>query len=62
MSDDLLPPTKWPLARVEQYHPGLDGLTRVVRLRTATTTLQRPLVKVVQLPVDLHVNLHESSC
>ena len=54
MSDDLLPPTKWPLARVEQCHPGPDGLTRVVTLRIATTTLQQPLVKVVRLPVDLH--------
>ena len=49
--EDLLPPNKWPLARVEQCHPGQDGLTRVLTLRTATTTLKRPLVKVVPLPV-----------
>ena len=52
LAEDLLPPTKWPLARVERCHPGPDGLTRVVTLRTATTTLQRPLVKIVRLPVE----------
>ena len=49
LAEDLLPPTKWPLARVERYHPGPGGLTRVMTLRTATTTLQLPLVKVVLL-------------
>ena len=52
LADDLLPSTRWPLARVEQCHPGQDGLTRVLTLRTACTALQRPLVKVVRLPVE----------
>ena len=50
--DELHPPTKWPLARVTQCHPGPDGLIRVLSLKTATTSLQRPLVKVIRLPVD----------
>ncbi|CAB0045358.1 unnamed protein product [Trichogramma brassicae] len=28
ITDDLQPPQRWPLARVEQLHPGADGLTR----------------------------------
>ena len=46
---ELTPPAKWPLARVTAIHPGSDGITRVVDLRTATTTLRRPIVKVVRL-------------
>ncbi|XP_043285556.1 uncharacterized protein [Venturia canescens] len=44
-------PTKWPRARVTQLHPGKDGLTRVVTLKTATTTLTRPITKLALLPV-----------
>ena len=39
ITDELQPPTKWPLARVIQLHRGADGLARVLTLRTATTTL-----------------------
>ncbi|XP_043270546.1 uncharacterized protein [Venturia canescens] len=44
-------PTKWPRARVTQLHPGKDGLIRVVTLKTATTTLTRPITKLALLPV-----------
>ncbi|XP_036142860.1 uncharacterized protein LOC118645588 [Monomorium pharaonis] len=43
-------PTKWPLARIVEMHPGTDGIVRVVTVRTATTELVRPLVKIVLLP------------
>ncbi|XP_025158151.1 uncharacterized protein LOC112589369 [Harpegnathos saltator] len=46
-----LPPCKWELGRVTQCHPGPDGLTRVVTVRTANSTLQRPIVKICLLPV-----------
>ena len=52
ITDEKLPPAKWPLARVTSLHPGHDGLTRVVTLKTATTTLQRPIVKLAPLPVE----------
>lgn len=52
LTDDLVAPAKWPLARVTSCHPGPDGLTRVLSLKTATTTLQRPLVRVIRLPVE----------
>ncbi|XP_036148457.1 uncharacterized protein LOC118647518 [Monomorium pharaonis] len=50
--DERYPPTKWPLARVVKLHPGQDGLTRVVTVRTSTSTLKRPVTKVCILPVE----------
>ncbi|XP_015124378.1 uncharacterized protein LOC107046300 [Diachasma alloeum] len=50
LSDERFPPAKWPLARVTALHPGKDGLSRVVTIRTATTTLIRPIFKLVPLP------------
>ncbi|XP_077282591.1 uncharacterized protein LOC143908707 [Temnothorax americanus] len=50
--DERSPPCKWPLARVTALHPGKDGLTRVVTLKTATTTLTRPSAKLAILPIS----------
>ena len=47
---ELYPPTRWPLARVKDVHSGDDGKTRVVTLRTATSTFQRPITKICVLP------------
>ncbi|XP_029672104.1 uncharacterized protein LOC115240852 [Formica exsecta] len=49
--NENLPPTKWPLVRIIRIHPGEDGQIRVVTLRTATTELTRPIVKLILLPV-----------
>jgi hypothetical protein len=51
LTDERSPPSKWPLARVTQRHPGTDNLTRVVTLKTATTQLTRPITKLAILPV-----------
>ncbi|XP_057330973.1 uncharacterized protein LOC130671223 [Microplitis mediator] len=51
LTDERFPPSKWPLARVLALHPGRDGLTRVVTLKTATTELVRPIAKLCVLPV-----------
>ena len=45
------PPGKWPLGRITTLHPGDDGLTRVVTLRTSNGTLSRPLMKLLLLPI-----------
>lgn len=47
---DATPPTRWPLARIVRVHPGEDGQIRVVTVRSATTELTRPVVKLVLLP------------
>ncbi|XP_011173132.1 uncharacterized protein LOC105205463 [Solenopsis invicta] len=49
--DKLAPPTKWPLARVVQLHPGKDGLTRVATIRSSTSELMRPVNRLILLPV-----------
>ncbi|XP_074112202.1 uncharacterized protein LOC141535931 [Cotesia typhae] len=54
ITDERFPPSKWPLARVIQLHPGKDGLTRVATLKTATTTLTRPIIKLALLPLAPH--------
>ena len=45
------PPTKWPLGRITVTFPGSDGLVRVVEIRTANSSLKRPITKVCRLPV-----------
>lgn len=46
LKNEQLPPTKWALARVVTLHPGPDGLVRVATIKTATSTLRRPIVKL----------------
>ncbi|KMQ83787.1 hypothetical protein RF55_19095 [Lasius niger] len=56
IKNETTPPTKWPLARVVRVHPGDDGEVRVVTVRTATTELTRPAVKIVPLPTKQAAN------
>ena len=49
LRDELTAPTKWPLARVIEVHPGHDGIVRVVTVRTAKGEYKRPIVKLVPL-------------
>lgn len=50
LKEDNIPPLHWNLGRVVETHPGHDGLTRVVTIKTATSTLKRPIVKICALP------------
>ncbi|XP_025155791.1 uncharacterized protein LOC112588842 [Harpegnathos saltator] len=52
LADSRFPPTRWPLGRITGLLPGPDGHVRVAQVRTADSTLTRPLVKLVRLPVD----------
>ncbi|XP_077262598.1 uncharacterized protein LOC143897666 [Temnothorax americanus] len=52
LRNETTPPTKWPLARIEELHPGGDGHVRVVSVRTATSRFTRPVSKLVLLPVS----------
>ncbi|XP_065088417.1 uncharacterized protein LOC135709894 [Ochlerotatus camptorhynchus] len=52
MQDNLLPPVRWPLVRILELHPGLDGVTRVVSVLTSTgVTLTRAVTKLCPLPM-----------
>ena len=48
--DERMPPTKWPLARIIDVHPGSDRLTRVATVKTATSIYKRPIVKLCLMP------------
>ena len=45
------PPTRWPLGQITATLPGIDGLVRVVEIRTANSVIKRPTAKVCRLPV-----------
>ena len=47
-----VPPTQWPLARVIEPHAGKVGLVRTATLKTPTTQLDRPIAKLILLPID----------
>ena len=53
LKEDNMVPTKWPLARVIQVHPGKDQRVRVVTLKTSSGVYKRPIVKLVLLlPIE----------
>jgi len=52
LRDDRYPPSKWPLGRVTEVHPGSDGLVRVVTVQTATSSLRRHIARLCPLSVE----------
>ena len=46
---EVLQPTKWSLAQIEQIHPGPDRKVGVITLRTSRGMYPRPIVKIVPL-------------
>ena len=49
LRDETLFPTKWPLAKVVDVHPGRDNFVRVVTVKTMKGIYKRPITKVVVL-------------
>lgn len=52
IKDENLPPGKWALGRIQAVHPGKDGYVRVVSIKTKNGTIQRPVSRLVLLPVN----------
>ena len=50
--EKFTPRLQWPLARVEEVHPGRDGNVRKVTVRTATSKLCRAVQKLHRLEFD----------
>jgi len=50
--DTTAPPLEWRLGRVIELLPGLDGVVRVVRVRTSRGIVTRPVSKIVVLPTQ----------
>ena len=42
-------PAEWLLEIIDAVYPGPDGIVRVAHVRTATSTYNRPVVKLVPL-------------
>ena len=49
---EFTPPTHWPLGRVVKVHKGTDELVRSADIKTATSLLKRPIVKLTLLPIS----------
>jgi hypothetical protein len=50
IKNDQVPPLQWNLGRVEDIHPGADGVIRVATVKTNGGSFQRPVVKLCPLP------------
>ena len=49
LREEPMAPTKWPLARIVEIHPGKDGKVSVATIETAKGWYRRPIVKTVPL-------------
>ena len=49
LQGETLAPTRWPLAKVLQVHPGKDGIVRVVTIKMSTGIYKRPVHKLALL-------------
>jgi hypothetical protein len=58
INEDNLPPQQWLLGRIIQLHPGKDGITRVVSIKTTSGVLKRAVNRISILPMD---NDHEEA-
>jgi hypothetical protein len=50
IKNDQVPPLQWNLGRVEDIHPGADGVIRVAIVKTNGGSFRRPVVKLCPLP------------
>jgi hypothetical protein len=52
LREDNLPPQHSIMGRISEYHPGADGITRAVSVKTVRGVVKRALAKVCPLPID----------
>jgi len=49
-------PTKWPLGRIKETHPGVDGKVRVISIKTQNGVIKTPIHKICQLKTNKEEN------
>ena len=49
VADETTPRSRWPLARVIEVMPGIDGFVQRFKVKIKTTVLERPVAKGVLL-------------
>ena len=52
IADDDLKPLQWKTGRVVELYSGNDNITRVVKLKTSTGEMIRPVIKLRKLPIE----------
>lgn len=50
--EDNLPPLLWSMGRIQEVHPGDDGVVRVVTVKTAKGVYKRAVRKICVLPIE----------
>ena len=50
--DPNLPRNIWPKGRVERTYPGIDGVVRVVDVKTKSGVMRRPAKRLAVVPVE----------
>ena len=58
--DERSSPGEWPLARIQDVHPGKDDCVRVVTLFSHGKTIKRPISKIALLPINDSFDAHEN--
>ncbi|XP_055537555.1 uncharacterized protein LOC129725580 [Wyeomyia smithii] len=61
LMNENLPPMQWPMARIEELHPGADGIVRVVTVRTPRGSYRRPVTKICLLPSSASDEQHREN-
>lgn len=52
IKQESTPPLQWPMGRISDVHPGVDGIIRVVSIKTSKGTLKRSTKRICKLPMD----------
>lgn len=60
ISNDNLPPNRWPIGRVVAVHPAKDGLVRVVDVKIGNSIMSRPIHRLGILPLVENEQLSNS--
>ena len=51
--DDNIPPMRWSLGRIVAIHRGMDGIVRVVTIKSAQGEYKRSIKNLSPLPIDV---------
>lgn len=52
ISEDNMPPSRWPYGKIVNTYPAKDGLVRTVDVKCGSTVLRRPIHKLALLPTS----------
>ena len=61
IKDDHLPPMQWRLGRIVSLHPGGDGRTRIVSVKTTDGVIRRSVTRLCVLPIEGETDNHLST-